>query len=167
MPPASPEQVSANLTLKDAQVIFQVIGQISADEDNATLDGIHDGPNAEESRLAASCWIEARPDFISCIQWNRIPTAVAAVAAAVPGPGPVEVSSMLRADPETGKVKLKVHWNQAANPAIPMFDCAGNLVQVETAELHGRPLRVLFWIHCGEYNSRRVLLAELIYLVDI
>ncbi|GBE83528.1 hypothetical protein SCP_0505850 [Sparassis crispa] len=163
IPLTSSHKISEKLTLNETQVIFEVIGQIAAGENNSTLGDIS---GSVQSRSVASCWIECRPDFISHIQWCRIPDAVKAVAAAVPGP--VDVSTMIRVDSETDTIKLKVQWNRASSMAIPMYDVAEKLMEVETADLHGRPVRVLFWIHCAELGEgKRALLAELIYLVDI
>ncbi|GBE83061.1 hypothetical protein SCP_0501070 [Sparassis crispa] len=134
VPLTSSHKISEKLTLNETQVIFEVIGQIAAGENNFTLGDIS---GSVQSRSVASCWIECRPDFISHIQWRRIPDAIKAVAAAVPGP--VDVSTMIRVDSETDTIKLKVQWNRASSVAIPMYDVAGKLMEVETADLHGRP----------------------------
>ncbi|KAL6299497.1 hypothetical protein BKA93DRAFT_931493 [Sparassis latifolia] len=155
-PPVYVSEVGHEFT--ESQIIFEVIGQISAEERGITKIG-------EDSAGVPSCFIEARPDFVSGILWHRIPAAIDAIAAAIPGP--VDVSSIVRTDPETGTCKLKVIWGGRADTPIPMYNCAGVHIHVDIEQLHDRPVRALFWVHCMQFEAKKVLFAQLIFVADI
>ncbi|GBE81445.1 hypothetical protein SCP_0311740 [Sparassis crispa] len=114
--------------VKMSPTLFEVVGQIAVEDCYLTKCGDEClFPEDEKSPTVYSCWIEARPDQVSCIHWRNVVRGLDTIIAAIPVP--IDTIHAMRTDPETDSVKIQVGWRPPAGQSIedtfPLYDNLG------------------------------------------
>ncbi|KAH9952139.1 hypothetical protein B0H21DRAFT_817862 [Amylocystis lapponica] len=140
-------------------VVFEVVGQIVRDAEEDIFPG--DG-------ALSSVWLEARPDFVSNLQFARIAAALGTLSELVHG-RPLDLSHILSINPRTGAVRLRLQWNtpsEIINGMLPAFDGFGQLT--DNANLSfGQAVRALFMLEFSSVHRRQYLVASLMLLCPV
>lgn len=89
-------------SIEEAPAIFSVVGQLAKSKP------IHETTDPHNHTRTCSFWVENRPDPASKTFWQRIPTALEAIASKHSSYG--DISNLYNVDKDTGTVSMHIQW---------------------------------------------------------
>ncbi|KAI1786735.1 hypothetical protein LXA43DRAFT_897380, partial [Ganoderma leucocontextum] len=151
-------------------LLFDIVGQIAPYQCYLTARGLPQPGDLVGKEPVVSCWLEARPHFMSEINWRGVKDSVGKVIEAISGN--VDTSRLFAKD-DDGRPMLQIIWQGYSGQTagvLPMFDALGNhRVPATISEVpFGEAMHACFSIeyYSCRQTGTRIAFANLVRIVN-